>query len=227
MIGDADDTITKSDNDAKASERIRSCERVAQSTRIKQLSTLPFLPPINEVLANIISHKPPAAILVTQISHVFVQCVALGRILLKGNDLFNADGGLDGNLDRVLSTIPGFLDLLSHILGVRGEVQIRLLVSSLVHEGKFTVFFANVDDFPVGTIDNGDGSTVRRGDHILVLLSGENVRGEKVTLGVTVLSRLGDGNGKDLAGLALDHHEAVVWRKEGRIIVEIRGWRAN
>jgi hypothetical protein len=47
---------------------------------------------------------------------------------------------------------------------------------------------------------------VRGGDHIFVLFASENVSGGKVTLGVAVLSGFRDGNGKDLAGEALDHH---------------------
>ena len=48
-----------------------------------------------------------------------------------------------------------------------------------------------------------------RGDHIFKLFTGENVGGGEVAFGVAVLTGLGDGDVQDLAGLALDHDEAV------------------
>ena len=78
------------------------------------------------------------------------------------------------------------------------------MVTRLVHERKFIAI--NVDNFPLGTVDNGDSGTVGRRNHIFILFSSENVSGSKVTLGVTVLSSLGDGNVENLAGLSLDHH---------------------
>lgn len=48
-----------------------------------------------------------------------------------------------------------------------------------------------------------------RGDHIFKLFAGENVGGGEVAFGVAVLTGLGDGDVQDLAGLALDHDEAV------------------
>ena len=50
---------------------------------------------------------------------------------------------------------------------------------------------------------------MRGGDHILKLLTGEDIGGGEVTFGVTVLSGLGDGDVEDLAGLSLDHDVAV------------------
>ena len=47
------------------------------------------------------------------------------------------------------------------------------------------------------------------GNHILKLLSGEDIDSGKVTFGVAVLSGLGDGDVEDLAGLSLDHDEAA------------------
>lgn len=45
---------------------------------------------------------------------------------------------------------------------------------------------------------------------IFVLLAGEDVKGDKVDLGVTVLAGLGGRHVNDLAGAALDHDEAVL-----------------
>lgn len=48
------------------------------------------------------------------------------------------------------------------------------------------------------------------GGEILKLLSGEDIGGDKVNLGVTVLSGLGGGHVNDLAGTVLDHNVAVL-----------------
>lgn len=48
------------------------------------------------------------------------------------------------------------------------------------------------------------------GREIFVLLAGEDVKGDKVDLGVTVLAGLGGGHVDNLAGAALDHDEAVL-----------------
>lgn len=50
---------------------------------------------------------------------------------------------------------------------------------------------------------------MRRGDHIFILFPRENIRGGKVTLGVTMLTRLGYRDTKNLARVSLDHHVAA------------------
>jgi len=130
----------------------------------------------------------------------------LGAFLLPGNDLFDADGGLDGHDDTVLATIPCLADFLGHVFWDGWEVEVGLLVSTFVHEGE--LFALNVDDLPVGTVDDGHGGSVGGWDHIFQLLSGEDVDGGEVTLGVTVLSGLGDGDAQNLAWLSLDHDES-------------------
>lgn len=129
-------------------------------------------------------------------------------LLLVGNDLLLADGLLDGDSDGVLALIPGLTDLVGHLLGEGGELDVDLLLAALVHEGELTIVL-DVDDLPVGATDDGDGGAVGGGDHILELLAGEDVGGDEVALGVAVLAGLGDGDGKNLAGLALDHDVSV------------------
>lgn len=60
------------------------------------------------------------------------------------------------------------------------------------------------------TGDVGDIHVVSRGREIFVLLASEDVKGDKVDLGVTVLASLGGGHVDNLAGAALDHDEAVL-----------------
>ena len=42
------------------------------------------------------------------------------------------------------------------------------------------------------------------------LLAGEDIQGDKMNLGMTVLSGFGSGHVNDLAGATLDHNEAVL-----------------
>lgn len=55
-----------------------------------------------------------------------------------------------------------------------------------------------------------------RGREILQLLAGENIKGDQVNLGVTVLAGLGGGHLDDLARAALDDDEAVL--SQGRAL---------
>lgn len=60
------------------------------------------------------------------------------------------------------------------------------------------------------TGDVGDIHVVGGGGEILKLLAGEDIGGDKVNLGVTVLSSLGGRHVNDLAGTVLDHNVAVL-----------------
>ena len=128
--------------------------------------------------------------------------------LLEGDDLLNADSGLDGAADLILPAVPSSADLFRHFRRIRGEVDVGLLVAALVHEGDLPVL-PDVHDVPLGAVDDGDGGAVGGGDHVLELLAGEDVGGGEVALCVPVLAGLGDGDAQYLARLALDHHVAV------------------
>lgn len=56
----------------------------------------------------------------------------------------------------------------------------------------------------------GNVHVVSRGGEILVLLVGEDVGGDEMDLGVTVLSGLGGRHVDDLARSVLDHDETVL-----------------
>ena len=131
----------------------------------------------------------------------------LGVLLLVANNLFDTDGSLDRHNDRVLATVPSVTDFVGEALRVRGKVQVRLLGTAFVHEGKLIAF--NVNELPFRLLNKGNRSSVGRGDHVFVLLSSENVGSNKVALGVAVLARLGDRDGENLAWVALDHHVSV------------------
>lgn len=56
----------------------------------------------------------------------------------------------------------------------------------------------------------GNVHVVGRGRKIFQLLAGEDINGDQVDLGVTVLSGLGGGHVDDLAGTVLDHNVTVL-----------------
>lgn len=60
------------------------------------------------------------------------------------------------------------------------------------------VLLTNVDQLVLGAADVGDVHVVRRRRDVFVLLGSEDVDGDKVNLGVTVLARLGRRHVHDL-----------------------------
>ena len=69
--------------------------------------------------------------------------------------------------------------------------------------------------------DVGDIHVVGGGRQILELLAGEDVNGDQVDLGVTVLAGLGGRHVDDLAGTALDDDVAVL--SQGRTLHGVGG----
>ena len=69
--------------------------------------------------------------------------------------------------------------------------------------------------------DVGDIHVVGGWAEIFHLLAGEDVDGDQMDLGVTVLAGLGGGHFNNLAGAALDHNEAVL--AQGRALHWVRG----
>lgn len=77
----------------------------------------------------------------------------------------------------------------------------------------------------LATGDVGNVHVVGRGRQIFVLLVGEDVEGNKMDLGVTVLASLGGGHVDNLAGAALDDDEAVL--AQSRALHGVRQGRAG
>jgi len=137
-------------------------------------------------------------------AYKFSEHLIATSLLLEGNNLLDSNGSLDGAADLVLSLSPRIADLLRHGFRVWGEVNIGLLVSALVHEGELALL-SDINNFPFGTVDHGNGGSVGGGYHIFELLASEDINGGEIAFSVAVLSGLGDGNVKDLAWLSLDH----------------------
>jgi len=87
--------------------------------------------------------------------------------------------------------------------GISRQLQVFPRLSSLVHEGQESVF--NADQLVVCTLHVGHFHVVGRRADILELFTGEQIDGDHVDLGVTVLSGLGGGHLHDFAGATLDH----------------------
>lgn len=96
-------------------------------------------------------------------------------------------------IDEVEETIIGDINL---------RTQIRL--ESVILGGGDTY------ELVLSALDNGDVHVVGRRAEILELLAGEDIDGDKVNLGVTVLAGLGGRHVDDLARAALDHDVTVL-----------------
>lgn len=136
--------------------------------------------------------------------------VALGSVL-DGNGGLLAHGSEDGD-HEVLALIEVVLDLLTKL--ALGETDVILGVTLRSHEREEVII--DVDELVLSTGDVGDIHVVGRGRKILELLASEDVNGDKVDLGVTVLAGLRGRHVDNLAGAALDNNVAVL--AEGRAL---------
>lgn len=87
-----------------------------------------------------------------------------------------------------------------------GELDVVLGLARVEEQAEEAVL--NVEELDLIAGHVGDIHVVGGGAHVLVLLAVEDIQGDEVDLGVAVLAGLGGGHVHDLAGPALDHHEA-------------------
>ena len=118
--------------------------------------------------------------------------LALGSVLEREAVLL-AHSRDDGD-HEVLAVVEGGVDLVTEL--TVGDTDVVLGVTVVGHEVKETV--VDVDELVLLTLDVGDVHVVGRGRDVLKLLAGEDVDGDKVDLGVTVLAGLGGGHVDDL-----------------------------
>jgi hypothetical protein len=90
-----------------------------------------------------------------------------------------------------------------------GNLDIILGATVVVHEGEEAIV-GNVEKLVFTAGDVGDVHVVGGRAQFFKLLASEDVDGDKVDLGVTVLTGLGGGHVDDLAGAALDDDETVL-----------------
>jgi hypothetical protein len=146
---------------------------------------------------------------------------ALGSLLGLDAGLLT-HGGKDNDVGVLLLNLEELVDLLANL--AIGHADIILGVTIIVHEGEETVV-GDVEQLELTTRDVGDVHVVGRGGEILVLLGSEDVDGDKVDLGVTVLASLGGRHVDNLAGAALDHDETVL--AQGRALHGVGERRAG
>lgn len=124
---------------------------------------------------------------------------------LEGDGGFFAHGGDDGD-HQVLTLVEG---------GLHGVTQLTFWVSDVVlgltvhgHQGQETV--VDVQQLVLGSLDDWDLHVVGGWGQVFQLLAGEDVDGDQVDLGVTVLTGLGGGHVDDLTWSTLDDDETVL-----------------
>jgi len=98
-------------------------------------------------------------------------------------------------------------DLLAN-LTIR-DLDVILGIAIIVHEGKETIV-GDVKKLKLATVDVGDVHVVGRRAEFFQFLASEDIKGNEMDFGVTVLSGLGGRHVNDLAGTALDDDETVL-----------------
>lgn len=122
---------------------------------------------------------------------------------------------LEHLLDALTKIVVGDLDI---VLGVTvilhqgqevivGDVQ---LISSQSSTSRAVIGRVKTHELVLLAENVGDIHVVGGGGEILKLLASEDVGGDQVNLGVTVLASLRGGHLDDLAGTALDHNVTVL-----------------
>jgi len=94
-------------------------------------------------------------------------------------------------------------------VGVAGEIEVLLHVTTLVHKGHVAVL-GKIGKLPLGTVHGRGNHVVGGGADLDVLAAGEHIKAGDVGLGVAVFSGLGHGDGDDLAWLALQADEVTL-----------------
>lgn len=133
-----------------------------------------------------------------------MRLVTLGGLLV-GDDGLLAHGRDDSD-NEILALVELGLDLVSDLTLGKRDIVLGGTVGG--EERQETII--NVDELELLSLDVGDLHVVGGGGQILKLLVGEDIGGDKVDLGVTVLTSLGGGHVNDLAGSALDHDVTVL-----------------
>lgn len=142
----------------------------------------------------------------------------LTRSLLRFNGSLLAHGSEDDHVGILLLGGEKLSDLVAN-LTIR-HFNIVLSLTIVGHEGEEAIV-RDVKELVFLAGDVGDIHVVGGGAEIFKLLASENVKSDKMDLGVTVLSSLGSGHIDDLARAVLDNNEAVL--PQGRALHGIGG----
>lgn len=131
----------------------------------------------------------------------------LAGSLLGVNGSLLTHGGKDGDVGVLLLDLVELVDLVTNI--AIGDLDIILGVTVIAHQREVAIV-RDVQKLVLAASNVGDVHVVGGRAQLLKLLGGEDVNGDQVDLGVTVLASLGGRHVDDLAGTALDDDEAVL-----------------
>jgi hypothetical protein len=126
------------------------------------------------------------------------------RGFLKRNSLLFAHGGDDGD-EKIFTFIESGRNLRAKV--TVGDLNIVLRGAILVHQIEESI--VNVDKLVFGTSDIGDIHVVRGRTDIFQFLAGEDIDGDKVNFGMSMLTGLRGRHVHDLAGATLDNDVTV------------------
>jgi len=127
--------------------------------------------------------------------------------------LLGVDAGLlthsskDNDVSILAFLVEHLVDLVTNF--TVGDLDIFLGGAIVGHEREETVV-GNIKELVLATSDVGNVHVVGGGAEFFQLLGGEDVDGDQMDLGVTVLSGLGGGHLDDLARAVLDADETVL-----------------
>jgi len=150
-----------------------------------------------------------------------------GKYLGAGSFLgFNgsllAHSGEDDNVGVLLLNLEELVDLLTNFS--IGDLDIILGLTIISHQGEETVI-GDIEKLVFLAGNVGDVHVVGRWAKVFKLLAGEDVNGDKMNLGVTVLAGLRGGHVDNLARAVLDADEAVL--PQGRALHGVSGRSAG
>ncbi|GMS84160.1 hypothetical protein PENTCL1PPCAC_6335, partial [Pristionchus entomophagus] len=148
--------------------------------------------------------------------------VILGHVLESEDGLLTASSN-DGKVHSAIVLLESSTDLVSELS--LGETDIVLGLAVLGVHKRTESIGVNVHEQVLLSLDDGDVHVMGRGADILELLAGEDVKSDKVNLGVTVLSGLGGRHVDDLAGASLDHDMLVLAESRALLGESRRGSR--
>lgn len=134
-----------------------------------------------------------------------LQLLSLFWSLLEGDGSLLIHSGDDGD-QQVLTLVESSLDGVTQL--TLWSLDVILGVTILGHQVQETI--VNVQQLVLGSLDKWNLHVVGGWGQILHLLLGEDIGGNQVDLGVTVLTSLGGGHVDDLTWTTLDDNETVL-----------------
>jgi len=152
---------------------------------------------------------------------VYVSCLTTWSLLAIHGNLFT-HSSQDNNVGVLLFFLEELGDLVTDFTVWKLDIILESTV--LGHQGEETIF-GDIEELEFTTGNVGDLHVVGGWGEIFELLASEDINGDKMDLGVTVLSSLGGGHVDDLARALLDDDETVL--PQGGTLHRVGGRRTS